>query len=44
MPAKGALTVNEIRIDKGDGAAIRDEQVLRLAALADTELVLVDSA
>jgi redox-sensitive bicupin YhaK (pirin superfamily) len=44
VPAKGALTVNDIRIDQGDGAAIRDERVLRLAALADTELVLVDSA
>ena len=44
VPASGALTVNDIRIDEGDGAAIRDERVLRLAALADTELVLVDSA
>jgi quercetin 2,3-dioxygenase len=44
VPAKGALTVNEIRIDQGDGAAIRDERLLSLAALADTELVLVDSA
>jgi len=26
------------------GAAIRDERLLRLAALDDTELVLVDSA
>ena len=44
VPASGALTVNDIRIDEGDGAAIRDERLLRLAALADTELVLVDSA
>jgi hypothetical protein len=36
--------VNEVRIAEGDGAAIRDEQLLRLAALDDTELVLVDSA
>jgi hypothetical protein len=36
--------VNDIRIDEGDGAAIRDEPLLRMAALADTELVLVDSA
>ena len=36
--------MNDVRIDEGDGAAIRDERVLRLAALADTELVLVDSA
>ena len=44
VPASGALTVNEIRIEEGDGAAIRDEPLLRLAALDDTELVLVDSA
>ena len=44
VPAKGALTVNEIRINAGDGAAIRDQQLLRLTALADTELVLVESA
>ena len=44
VPASGALTVNGVRIDKGDGAAIRDERLLRLAALDDTEVVLVDSA
>ncbi len=44
VPASGALRVNEIRIDQGDGAAIFDELLLRLAALDDTELVLVDSA
>jgi redox-sensitive bicupin YhaK (pirin superfamily) len=44
VPASGALTVNDVRIDAGDGAAIRDEGSLRLAALDDTELVLVDSA
>jgi redox-sensitive bicupin YhaK (pirin superfamily) len=44
VPASGALTVNEVRIAEGDGAAIRDETLLRLTALDDTELVLVDSA
>jgi redox-sensitive bicupin YhaK (pirin superfamily) len=44
VPASGALTVNGVRIDERDGAAIRDEDVLRVAALADTELVLVDTA
>src|SRR5271155_3275809 len=43
VPAKGALTVNDVRIEAGDGAAIREERLLRLSALADTELVLVDS-
>src|SRR5207253_1245271 len=44
VPASGALTVNDLRIEEGDGAAIRDERLLRIAALNDTELVLVDSA
>ncbi|MGC2415740.1 MAG: aquaporin [Stellaceae bacterium] len=44
VPAMGALTVNDIPIEKGDGAAIRDEAVLRLCALDDTEIVLVDCA
>ena len=43
VPARGALTVNGIRIAERDGAAIRDETLLRLAALDDAELVLVDS-
>ncbi|HEV8680742.1 MAG TPA: pirin family protein [Stellaceae bacterium] len=44
VPAKGALTVNGVRLEAGDGAAIRDEPLLRLAGLDDAELVLVDSA
>ncbi len=44
VPARGALTVNGIRIGERDGAAIRDEDRLLFAALDDTELVLVDSA
>jgi quercetin 2,3-dioxygenase len=44
VPARGALTVNGIRIGERDGAAIRDEDRLLLAALEDSELVLVDSA
>lgn len=44
VPAKGALTVNGVRIDNGDGAAIADEGELRLVALDDSEVVLVDCA
>ena len=44
VPASGALDVNGARIEARDGAAIRDEKLLRLRALEDTELVLVDSA
>ena len=43
VPAGGALSVNGVRIETRDGAAIRDEETLRLAALEDTELVLVDT-
>jgi redox-sensitive bicupin YhaK (pirin superfamily) len=44
VPATGAVEVNGTRIDARDGAAIRDENVLTLRALEDTELVLVDTA
>ena len=44
VPAKGAVSVNGIRVDKGDGAAIRDEGELHLVALDDCELVFVDCA
>ncbi len=44
VPAKGAVEVNGVRLDARDGAAIRDEEVLRVRALDDAELVLVDAA
>jgi len=44
VPASGAVEVNGTRIEARDGAAIRDEPELRIAALEDAELVLVDSA
>lgn len=44
VPASGAVTVNDVRIDERDGAAVRDEESLRFVALADAELVLVDTA
>lgn len=43
VPTRGAVSVNGVRIEARDGAAIRDETRLRLAALDDTKLVLVDS-
>lgn len=42
VPATGAVDLNGVKIDARDGAAIRDESVLRVTATADTELVLVD--
>lgn len=44
VPATGAVSVNGVRIEARDGAAIRDERMLRLAAIEDTELLLVDTA
>jgi quercetin 2,3-dioxygenase len=44
VPAAGAVEVNGVRVNARDGAAIRDETQLRITALEDSELVLVDAA
>ena len=44
VPATGAVTVNGVRLEAGDGAAIRDEPALHIRAEDDAELVLVDAA
>jgi redox-sensitive bicupin YhaK (pirin superfamily) len=44
VPAAGAVEVNGVRVNARDGAAIRDEARLRITALEDSELVLVDAA
>jgi redox-sensitive bicupin YhaK (pirin superfamily) len=44
VPAVGAVEVNGVRLDARDGAAIQQEAVLRVTALEDSELVLVDAA
>jgi quercetin 2,3-dioxygenase len=44
VPAAGAVEVNGVRVNARDGAAIRDEATLRITALEDSELVLVDAA
>jgi hypothetical protein len=38
------VEVNGVRLDARDGAAISDEDVLRVTALHDAEIVLVDAA
>jgi quercetin 2,3-dioxygenase len=43
VPARGTVLVNRVRIEQRDGAAIRDEPLLTIAALRDSDLVLVDS-
>ncbi|HRO58583.1 MAG TPA: pirin family protein [Burkholderiaceae bacterium] len=42
VPATGKVEVNGTVLEARDGAAIRDEEVLRVTAIDDTELVLVD--
>jgi len=44
VPAKGSVEVNGVRIGTRDGAAISGESVLKVKALEDTEIVLVDAA
>ena len=44
VPARGAVELNGVRLDARDGAAIHGEASLRVKALEDAELVLVDAA
>jgi redox-sensitive bicupin YhaK (pirin superfamily) len=44
VPAAGAVEVNGVRLEPRDGAAIRDEALLRVRALEDAEVLLVDAA
>jgi redox-sensitive bicupin YhaK (pirin superfamily) len=44
VPATGAVEIDGLRIAARDGAAIRDLDVIRVKALEDSEIVLVDAA
>jgi len=44
VPATGAIEVNGLRVNARDGVAIRNEPGLKITALEDAELVLVDAA
>ena len=44
VPATGRVEVNGVKIDARDGAAIKDVDVVRVTALEDSEIVLVDAA
>jgi quercetin 2,3-dioxygenase len=44
VPATGRVEVNGVTLDARDGAAISGERAIRVTALEDAELVLVDSA
>lgn len=44
VSSKGAVELNGVRLAVRDGAAIRSEPLLRIKALEDAELVLVDAS
>jgi len=44
VPAAGKIEVNGINVNARDGLAISDEREIKITALEDTELVLVDAA
>ncbi|MGE0221994.1 MAG: pirin family protein [Acetobacteraceae bacterium] len=44
VPASGSVEVNGVRVGARDGAAITGEATIRVTALEDAELVLVDAA
>jgi redox-sensitive bicupin YhaK (pirin superfamily) len=44
VPAKGAVEVDGVRVNARDGAAIEDVETLKVVALEDSEIVLVDAA
>ncbi|MCY1420978.1 Quercetin 2,3-dioxygenase [compost metagenome] len=44
VPAKGLIEINGLRAAARDGVAIEDEQTLRVTAVEDSEIVLVDVA
>jgi len=44
VPATGAVEIDGVRVNARDGAAIADLETLRVTALEDSEIVLVDAA
>ncbi|MCJ2182481.1 pirin family protein [Novosphingobium sp. 1949] len=44
VPATGAVSIDDVTVKARDGAAISDSDVIRVTALEDSELVLVDAA
>ncbi|MBN8818415.1 MAG: pirin family protein [Sphingomonas sp.] len=44
VPATGAIEIDGVRIKARDGAAISDIETLRVTAIEDSEIVLVDAA
>lgn len=43
VATSGRITLNDGPLEARDGAAVREERTLRIMALADTKIVLVDA-
>jgi len=44
VPATGAVEIDGARLNAGDGAAIKDVELISVKALEDSEIVLVDAS
>jgi redox-sensitive bicupin YhaK (pirin superfamily) len=44
VPALGEVEVNGLRLEARDGAALADEPIVKVKALTESEIVLVDAA
>ncbi|MDX3909629.1 MAG: pirin family protein [Sphingobium sp.] len=44
VPATGAIRIDDVRVNARDGAAIKDVDVIRVTAVEDSEIVMVDAA
>jgi redox-sensitive bicupin YhaK (pirin superfamily) len=44
VPATGAIRIDDVQVNARDGAAISDVEVIRITAIQDSEIVLVDAA
>lgn len=44
VPASGAISIGDVRANAGDGVAIADLETLRITAIEDSEVVLVETA
>lgn len=44
VPASGSISIDGVRVNARDGAAIRDVDVLHVTAVEDSEILMVDAA
>ncbi|NYI21962.1 pirin family protein [Sphingobium indicum] len=44
VPATGAIRIDDVQVNARDGAAIQDIDVIRVIAIEDSEIVMVDAA